>query len=78
MPRRNDLYMKFPEKATKKEKKFLKELYIENLTTSVTDHQKRIEDMRVTIKNYQRAIVETKANIKHYQELIKDAEDTVI
>lgn len=70
--------MKFPKTATKKEKKFLKELYIQNLTNSVTEHEKRIIDMEKSIKRTREAIRETKAHIKHYQELIKDAEDTVI
>lgn len=68
--------MKFPKGATKAEKQFVKELYIENLNRSVTDHQKRITDMLETIKNYRNVINETKKHIRKYKALIKDAENT--
>ena len=70
--------MKFPKGTTKREKRLAKELYIENLTTSITNHEKRIIDMEKSIKNTRMAINETKKHIKKYKVNLKDAEDTKV
>lgn len=70
--------MKFPKGTTKRQKRLAKELYIENLTTSITDHEKRIVGMERTIKDTRKAISETKKHILHYRDLIKDAENTKV
>jgi peptidoglycan hydrolase CwlO-like protein len=70
--------MQFPENATKSDKRFIKKMYIESLTTTLISHEQQVKDMEQTIKNHRKAINETKKHIKKYQSLIKDAEDTVI
>jgi hypothetical protein len=70
--------MKFPKGATKEEKQFVKEEYIENLANSVIAHENLIKDILETIKNYRRTITVTKKHIRKYKALIKEAEKTKV
>jgi len=70
--------MKFPENVTKREKRILKKIWIENLTNAVSEHEERVKNMEETIKNFKDKIAITKKHIREYKALVKDAEDTKV
>jgi hypothetical protein len=70
--------MNFPENATKKDKIFLKKLWIDTLTGNLKDYEKTVKDFEAQIEASKKIVAENKDRIKRTKLAIKDAEDTEV